>query len=356
MRGTKGMRRESKILLTALTCFALTFAAVVPALASTDLPDTTNTSTDGKYQIRIFAGNAGSFNVDECENKYFGAVVTADCIILSLSKNDKIPSLPQNGEGLIVYSDANRGKYYILNEGQAGAAAFHRNEEVITRSEDVTVQYGTLINGVEYSIKYIEQGTGIEIALPKIIFEEAGKEITETAPTIAGFTLASATSQTLKLVKNGTNVITFEYIRNVGDATYSETNSTEIIDGGVTTSFVETEVPTYVVTATAGGGGRAGGGAEVAGGVAEGGVEIPDADVPLADTPGSDEGINGNSETDQSGDEVLIEDQETPLSESPFASNTMWGWIIAIIGAGIFMGGGIYFIVRKKIKFNFIKK
>lgn len=327
--------------LTFLLCMVLTIAVSLSVKASV------STKT---YTVKIYAGNVGTFS-DKCKAALTApnVQVSDTCIEMQLAADTALPVLPTNQSGYIEYHKENKGQYYILD----GTFPFRDNSNgKVTRSEDVTVQYGKLTDGVEYTIKYVVQGAGTEIALPTIAYGEAGTEITAEAVDIAGYTRISELRKTIKLVKNGTNVIIFEYASNGGGTTYTETTSTEVIDGGITTEYVETEVPTYVVTATAGGGGAAGGGADdgaaadAAAETEDAGIEIPEGEVPLADTP---DGAETNEENEKT-KEYVIEDQQTPLSGQSEKAVSLWVWIAAIIGAVAVITTGTVIFVRIRLK------
>ncbi len=342
-----------KSIFIGLICILLTIIFTVPVNASVNTRE---------YIIRIYAGSIGTFS--ENAKVYYqslGARVSDTCVEMQLKPNDTLPKLPGNRDGFIKYNAQNSGKYYVMDRASMGAGAYTKNSGTVSRSEDVTIQYGRLLEGVEYTVKYVEQGTGIEIALPKIIYEEAGKDISESAISIAGFTLVSSQVQTIQLVRNGNNSIVFEYTRNSAGTSYSETTSTEMIDGGTSTEYIETEIPTYVVTTTAGeadgaaGGADAAAGGEIAGEVAEGavdggGVDIPEGDVPLSRSPISDEKSNDAEVSDQTTELLDLPDQDIPLSESPFVRTESWVWIMEVIGALLLLGAVTFLIVRYRLK------
>lgn len=338
-----------KILAVLLSGSFLTAAGAVPTEAAVG---------SKTYTIRIYAGNVGIFS-DQCKKEWSakGASVTDSYMELHLSQGAALPSLPSNSNGYITYRKADQGKYYILEN----AYSFSKNkEEIVSRSETVTVQYGRLLDGTEYVIKYIEQGTGAEIALPVIAYGEAGTDITANAIDIAGYTLASASSGSIKLVKDGSNVITFEYVSNGREPTYTEITSTELIDGGITTEYMETEVPTYIVTSTVVGGAAADvaempAEADAEEGIAEAvpetgadtaantgaddGVVIPEGEIPL-------DGIPAVEDSENETEEKVIEESDIPLFSPPFAEYEVWTWMIVTIGIILIIVGGIGFAIR----------
>ncbi len=352
-------KKRNKILCIVIAWLAATMALTLPVQASV------GASGERVYTIRIYAGNAGIFSnnsIDFFKQQGITAAVTDTYVEMQLAAGSDLPVVPKNSDGCITFSSENSGKYYVLDDAAQGACTFTKNQGVVTRSENITLQYGRLLDGVEYTVKYIEQGTGTEVALPKTIYENAGMEITEKAIDIVGYTLASSDTQTIKLAKNTVNTIIFEYIRNGGDTIYTEISSTEYIDGGTTTEYVETEVPTYVVTASAGadrgvgavGEGAPDGAAEGAenvgaAGEAEGeaGIEIPDRGIPLDEKPA---GMTEQEETEDHN----IEEGKVPLAAGDMMP--MWAWIAGIVGAFVIITIGAIIIVRVRLKKINLKK
>lgn len=345
-------KKGNKIVRIVIAWLIVNIILVLPVQASV------GSNGERMYTIRIYAGNAGTFSsncIDFFMQQDIIATVTNEYVEMELAAGANMPVVPKNSDGCIVFSSENSGNYYVLDEAAQGAAAFTKNQDIVTRSENITLQYGRLLEGVEYTVKYIEQGTETEIALSKTVYENAGMEITEKAIDIAGYTLISENTQAIKLEKNETNIIIFEYIRNGRETAYTEMTSTEYIDGGTTTEYVETEIPTYVVTASAGTG-RAGGagaaeGTENVGAVGEaegvGGIEIPDRGIPLDEQPA---GMTEGKETE----EHNIEDGRVPLSAGDRIP--MWVWIAGIIGAVVIITVGAFIIVRVRLKKINLKK
>lgn len=233
------------------------------------------------------------------------------------------------------------------------------NGETIKKNTDYVVDYGKLVNGVEYTVEYVDIDSGDSIAPVKIAQANVGDEINEAAPVqivISGGAIykleeAHPMPQTLK-ADAADNVYTFKY-KMLPPGTVIEEVTIEG-EGGtiVTTETVTTTIDngTTVVGggAAAGGGAGAGGGA-VAGGVADGGaeaggneaVEILDEETPLAG------GISNESEEEAAG-MVEIGEEEVPL-----AAGEEQGANMALIGATIFGTGavmlaGLWLFMKKK--------
>lgn len=310
-----------------------------------------------EYTITVRAGsnNVGGTFTDEYKNeleslKASGKIsdysFASDKVTISVPEGADAPTLPDK----LNYIQISDIGYYILPTTKWG---YSKNQGTISRNEDIVVQYGSLINGVEYTIYYIEKGTARNVAMPVIGRVEATtKKVSANAIAISGYRLdaASPASQTLLLDSTiSDNKIIFEYNYVGPGSTTSSTTEITYTAGDVTTTYLETEVPTYVATPTAGGGGAggdavaAGGGAADAGDAGDAGdeaggaVEIPEAEVPLAATP---------SETDD--EETPIDDGKVPLA-APIEQKTNWLlWIACIAGAAVIVMGTTYIGIRSR--------
>lgn len=142
-----------------------------------------------------------------------------------------------------------------------------------------------------YTVRYLEDGTGYEVASPKTVSDvTVGTTVTETAPDIAGYSLMSPNPQQWT-IRNGENIITF-YYRAVGPdqpavVTPSETPAAV---APVTPVIPRTTTTTTVTTPTA--------------------------------TPAPDAG-DAEEEEEEAVEEEVIEEEETPLTEEPAEEETI---------------------------------
>ena len=314
---------------------------------------TTAYAATKNYTITVRAGSnnvSGTFT-DSYKNeletlKSSGEIADYDFttgkVMITVPEGKTVPTLPDNLNFVNVPST----NYYILPSSDWG---YNKNQGTVSRNEDIVVQYGSLINGIEYTVYYLEKGTTRNIAMPLIERVEASvKTVSANAIAVSGYTLdaASPAAQTLTLDSSiSDNKIVFAYNYAGPGGTTTTTTETTYTAGGVTTTYLETEVPTYVATPTAGGGGgaAAGGGAADAGDAGDAGdeaggaVEIPEAEVPLAATP---------SETDD--EETPIDDGKVPLA-APIEQKTNWLlWIACIAGAAVIVMGTTYIGIRSR--------
>ncbi len=317
------------------------------------IPTTAFAATDYTITVRAGSNNVkGEFTdlykdelqVLQSSGEIKSYTFTPDKVTIVVPEGKNVPILPDR----LNYIDIPSLNYYILPVSDWG---YSKNQGTISRNEDIVVQYGSLIDGIEYTVYYLEKGTTRNVALPLINRVEATTTtVSASAITINGYSLdaASPASQTITLNPSTENKIVFEYNYVGPGSTTTSTTETTYTAGGVTTTFLETEVPTYVATPTAGGGaggggaaagGEAGGAAAGGGAAADGGaVAIPDGDVPLAATPGEE----GGSE------ETTIEDSEVPLA-SPVEQKTNWlVWIACILGAAVVITVTTYIGIRSR--------
>lgn len=222
----------------------------------------------------------------------------------------------------------------------------------VDRDLDFVVDYARLVDGVEYTVEYVDSVSKESIAPLYITRANIGEERTVTAPAqivISGgaiYNLRSEASITRTLDADASkNVFTFEYT-----AAPSETVIEEVVitrDGEIvtTTEYITTTIDngtTFV------GGGAAAGGAGAGGGAAEGGeaaggneaVEIIDEDTPLAGAI--------TEEPSEGAAMVEIGEEEVPLAsgQEPFANMALIG--ASIFGAGAVLAASIWLFMRKK--------
>lgn len=323
------------------------------------IPTTAYAATNYTITVRAGSNNVNGTFTSDYENELISLkknnLITnysfsSSKVTIEVAEKSDLPTLPDS----LSYVNVPSKNYYLLPISEWG---YTKNQGKVSRNEEIVVQYGSLLNGIEYTVYYIERGTTRNIALPKIERVEASTgTVSADAIAVNGYTLAagSPTKKTITLDPTiSDNKIVFEYDYVGPGGTTTTTTETTYTAGDVTTTYLETEVPTYVATPIAGGGGggAAGGGAAAEGGAgdageaaaegegeAEGGaVEIPDAGVPLAPTP--------NEETD---DEVSIEDGKVPLAQ-PIEQSSNWKlWIACIAGAVVIIMGSAYLGVRRR--------
>ena len=258
------------------------------------------------YKVIIRAGEHGEFLVGD--------------VVASEESSKKLVFEVEEGGSLTVQSTAAivdivnaqyQGKYFVQDE--------YLNFQNITRNEEYVIQYGRLVDGVEYKVEYVDNATGVPIADPKFAWGNDGAATPATyAKSISNYALASGSPQTLMLDKNAAfNTITFRYNSTLTGGTTTNTTY-QTADGGTETINETQQNPIYQavpgaapVAAVATTGGTGGAGTTVIG-EEETALE---ATTPEADT--EDEAIQGDTdaaEDTQDTEEATIEEEEVALA------------------------------------------
>ncbi|MBS7302822.1 MAG: hypothetical protein KIG50_01625 [Lachnospiraceae bacterium] len=322
-------------------CFALVIALLFPSVQAY-AADT--------YTVTFRPGNVGYFATEanpdgdrremamKVAESLYGdrATVTAHgAIKVTVNAGDKVPTAP-------TYIQAKTG-YFVRDSWKPA-------DETVDRNMDFVVDYARLVDGVEYTVKYVDSASGESIAPIYIAQANIGDERTEIAPlqiVISGgvvYYLSSASSITLVLDEDSSkNVFTFSYTMAPPGTVIDEVIIGE--NGQIITTTDYVTVGNAGGQATAGGNvtvaaGDAGGAAEAGGNVDAPAVDIADEETPLA-------GSIDNQSTDE-GNALEIKDGEVPLAPGmdPIAN-------MAMIGASVFavaavLVAGIWLFMKKK--------
>lgn len=254
-------------------------------------------------------------------------------IKVTVPANAEVPNAPE-------YIQAETG-YFVKSVSGWGPEI----GQTADKNMDFVVDYGKLINGVEYTVEYVDSASGESIAPVFIAQANLGETRTETAPkqiVISDETVYYLTSEeTLEKTLEedaAQNVFTFRYTMEL-----RETIEEEIInyiegDTVVITETYTTRIDngTSIIPAPAPTPGPADNG-EVENGPDN--VTIEDEQVPLAPSDAEEEENTGNV--------VNIDDEDVPLAsfEEENTNNIM------PIAAGVFAGAAIAaFILWLKLK------
>lgn len=285
----------------------------------------------------LYAGNDDVTGISVTEN---GAIK------LTVAKGAAVPTAPSAG-----YIQTQTG-YVVKNASEWGAGS----SETVVKNLDYVVDYGKLVNGVEYTVTYVDSVSGTQVAPSAVAYGNVGDTIEVAAPsslTISGsvkYSLKGTASKSLKLSSDSSkNVLEFTYTAK----TVKKTNEiVEYVDGDtVTTINTNTIYTAGQTTNTANGGGAvlaagqtdtentAGDTNEVNDTEANDFVNIEDEDAPLSAGDGSEEA---------SQEIVEIEDEVTPLSDSPHAEKGNTVAIGATMSAVSLLGLGAVWFLRKR--------
>lgn len=250
------------------------------------------------------------------------------------------PEAPQAGD--IVLDEEHKGRYYVTTD-------WRPTEETVMQDQDYVVDYAALIDAVEYSIRYVDAQTGMDVITPTITQGNAGDTITYTAKVIEHYEWDAYLKQ-MVLEKGKENVLTFYY-------TYVKHPEYEtIIQKGETIYNVITlpgrEVPGESGQGSQGTGvgGQGNQGAGEAGqgnqGTGEGGQGSQGTGEAGQGTQGSDEDSQGSQgageESGESGEgtgnqggngEIIIDEEPVPLAQFLKDNGAKVGLLIGGIAA-----------------------
>lgn len=324
-------------------CVACVIAMLLPSL---------NVYAADTYTVTFRPGNVGYFATEANEggDKQAMAEVVASQeyggYSYSVTKNGAIKVTVPSGMAAPTaptYIQAQSG-YFVKNSASWGPTG-----EAVDRNTDYVVDYGKLVDGVEYTVKYVDSVSGESIAPVYIAQANIGESRSVTAPAqivISGGAVYNLTSAgTLELVldaDSSKNVFTFSYT-----LAPSGTTVDEVVIGAdgqiiTTTDYVTTTTGGTQTVVAAGGAGAGEGGGEQ-GAVAEDGgadvVAIEEEGTPLADNDG-----NGDDTTDT----LNISEGDVPLAnrEDSLANMAMLG--ASIFAFGAMFAAGMWLYIKKK--------
>lgn len=298
------------------------------------------------YTVTYRPGEVGSFSdaqklADRYANGYPGVVTKAEvtergALKLTVAAGSDVPVAPQADE---IAAGEN---YFVKNTSEWGPAA----GEKVTGNLDFVVDYGKLVNGVEYTVRFVDSESGESIAPSSTIYGNIGSEYSYTAASMivnsdyAKYALAGENTQKITLKDNAAdNVMTFTYSNTYDPGTQVVENVVTV--GGGTVEEVQTNIVYVGGTPVPGGGAAQGGGGQAAdeGGQAGGEegpeVVIPDNETPLEETPGGESSESPSGEASESGSDetVTIPEDETPLAQTPQESPLNMAVAAAVIAA-----------------------
>ncbi len=301
-----------------------------------------NVRAEGKtYTVTFRPGNVGYFALAkdaEGSRQEMANVVAAQVYgsNYEVTKNGAIKVTVPAGAAVPdapAYIQTEDG-YFVKDAALWGPA----ENQSVDKNIDFVVDYGKLVNGVEYTVKYVDSSSGESIAPVYIAQANVGETRNVTAPRqiviSAGtvYNLSSAASLELVLdADSDKNIFTFSYTMAPGGTVVEEV--IDYVDGGTvtTTETVTTYVDngTTVTTAPAGQAGgqnQAGDGGEEAENGA-GNVTILDEETPLAPS-------GANEQEDKAESNVItIGEDEVPLADFN-EENTSH---VAVVWAGAFV-------------------
>lgn len=312
-------------------------AVLLALLVSGSMLPVLPVSAASSYTVTFRPGEVGVFtDAEALAGRYesgYAAVQKAEvtamgAVKLTVTAGSQVPVAPQAND---ITADAD---YFVRNTSEWGPEPGAK----VTKNMDFVVDYGKLVNGVEYTITYVDVQSGESIAPPSTGYGNVGETREYTAPTayvnseFAVYALAEDSVKTIVLSENAAdNVISFAYTNTYEPGSLVVDNVTTV-GGGTVEEIVDNIV--YLggdaVPAPQGDGG-----APVPGGAAQDAevVDIPDDPTPLDQGPGAEDEQSGPEE-DASGDAVTIPEQETPLAPGP-RQTSAGGAVIAAAAFGV---------------------
>lgn len=316
-----------------------------------------NTAETSKtYTVTFRPGNVGAFaHADAVGDKKANAEAVAAEIYgaysYEVTKNGAIKVTVSEGEPMPVAPNRIQAEsgYFVKDTSIWGPG----QDAQVEKNVDFVVDYGKLVNGVEYTVEYVDSSSGESIAPVYIAQANVGETRTVTAPrqiVISEGTVYNLSSKvTLEKVLDADatkNVFTFSYTM-APRGTVEE----EIVTYIETETYVDEGTTVITMTedgdAAEGEGGNAEGegddsatGTDNEGEAAGDNVTIGDEDSPLN---------AGELEDENKGNAIDISEGKTPLANMNFGQGAnaavIWSGIFALAAVGITL---IWIFIRKK--------
>lgn len=316
--------------ISVMVATALVFTMVTGINVKASEADNKEAYTGKTYTVVFHPGNVGSFtDIDDVVNVYSNqeGVVSAEstqhkAIKLVVKPNTKIAA---------PLGIAAEGDYYYRQQWNETV------EETVTKNADYVPQFGRLVDGIEYQVKFLIQGTETSVYPPVFNRGNVGDELSFTAltsiPVSAGayYILQGVPARTLVLDSDSDkNILIFEYVLQDRYAVTSE--STLLTDGGTVTTVESVTVPGAAPAAAGGGGAAPAAVAPAAAEEAPALTEIDNGQTALAaSVPESPEEAT-----------TTIEEPETPLDANLSQTTNLpylvlTGVLIAAIAVGFYV-------------------
>ena len=288
------------------------------------------------YEVTIRAGEHGNFisNINSAES------ISPKKVVFKVEKGNSF--ILDNTSAIVEISDTYSGKYFVVNQR-------YRIKNV-TRNAEFVIEYGRLVDGLEYKVEFIDNATGVQIADPIFSWgSDGGSTGVYTAKSIANYALIGDANRSIEALSDTNNVLQFRYNSTLSGG--SSTNTTyQTTDGGVENVTETQQNPIYqtvpaqapVAAQAATGGQGAGGGDDT--------TTIDEEGTALEDTPvaeGEDEVVT--PESDESSDETTIEEEELPLAPGMNQPVNIAAVIAVMLGGIALILAVVWMIARRRI-------
>ena len=304
--------------------------------------------TTKEYTVIYRPGNIAKFSeelIQKYEERYGEDKVSVSqatgSISITVPAGVYYPEAPQASE--IVLDEAHQGRYYVTT-------GWIPTDEIVMQDDDYVVDYGALVDAVDYTIRYVDKETGMDLATPLMSQGNAGDKITAAAKVIENYTWDEYLTE-MTLDKEGENVIIFSY-------TYSRNPEYHTIYLEGETIYTTVVLPGRVVPGSStGGNGNAGGqNQENEGGQGTEGDENNNEGTEVEDDQNDPESQGGENTEDMGNqnedDDVIveIEEEDVPLATLIDENSTKVGFIIAGIMALGLLAAFTAYRMRKNTK------
>lgn len=204
---------------------------------------TTFAKANKSYTITYAPGILGKFDenfINKNEKAYGKANVSVSkatgSITIKVASTAVMPNAPTAND-VEFKNSKNKDKYYVLTSGWQPAST------KVSESETYVVQYGALVKGVEYTIRYVDAISNQDVATPTIARANAGEVMNAFAMNVNNYTFDSQ-AKSMKLSHDSKkNTITFYYNATVKTNVVNEEVITRVPLVTTVTNQTTTNVP-----------------------------------------------------------------------------------------------------------------
>ncbi len=167
-----------------------------------------NAASAKEYTVTYRPGNIAKFSdalVQRYEDSYGEDKVSVSqatgSISITVPAGSYYPEAPQATD--IVLDVEHQGRYYVTT-------GWIPTEETVMQDDDYVVDYAALVDAVNYTIRYVDAASGMDLVTPTMTQGNAADVITSTAKVIQGYEWDAYLKQMI-LEKGKENVLTFYY-------------------------------------------------------------------------------------------------------------------------------------------------
>lgn len=188
-------------------------------------------AAEKKYNITYSPGLLGEFKeslIEEYKKTYGAEDVTVSEVTGSVTVKVAISeNMPMVDPSDVVFkNEEDAEQYYVLTNGW-GPASMNP-----VQNETFVVQYGALVDGVDYTIRYVDDTTNTDVAMPEMGKANVDETIAAYAKVVEGYTFDTQSKMMTLTKDEEKNVLTFYYTAE-DDTIYVDQIITEVIPGDV---------------------------------------------------------------------------------------------------------------------------